>query len=73
MEGVGFDEVMQLPQTARDRMQGMTLGVLGALSATANWHRIMCEWLYEGPPSSPLGEADAEFFDTLRAPARRAA
>jgi predicted unusual protein kinase regulating ubiquinone biosynthesis (AarF/ABC1/UbiB family) len=56
-----------------NRMQGMTLGVLGALSATANWHRIMCEWLYAAPPSSSLGEADAEFFGTLPAPARRAA
>lgn len=54
-----------------NRMQGMTLAVLGQLSATANWHRVMCEWLYGSAPSSPLGEADAEFFHL--APVRRAA
>jgi predicted unusual protein kinase regulating ubiquinone biosynthesis (AarF/ABC1/UbiB family) len=46
-----------------NRMQGMTLAVIGQLRATANWHRVMCEWLYGSAPSSPLGEADAEFFD----------
>jgi hypothetical protein len=41
------------------RMEGLTLGVLGQLGATANWHRIMNEWLYDGPPATPLGEAEA--------------
>jgi hypothetical protein len=54
-----------------NRMQGMTLAVLGQLSATANWNRVMCEWLYGSAPSCPLGEADAEFFN--EAPVRRAA
>jgi len=54
-----------------NRMQGMTLAVLGQLRASANWHRVMREWLYGSAPSSPLGEADAEFFHP--APARRAA
>jgi predicted unusual protein kinase regulating ubiquinone biosynthesis (AarF/ABC1/UbiB family) len=54
-----------------NRMQGMTLAVLGQLSATANWHRVMCEWLYGSAPSSPLGEAEAEFYQL--APVRRAA
>ena len=54
-----------------NRMQGMTLAVLGQLSATANWHRVMCEWLYGSAPSSPLGEAEAEFYQP--APVRRAA
>ncbi len=54
-----------------NRMQGMTLAVIGQLRATANWHRVMCEWLYGSPTSSLLGEADAEFFDL--GPARRAA
>jgi hypothetical protein len=52
-------------------MQGMTLAMLGQISATANWHRVMCEWLYGSAPSSPLGEADAEFYQP--APVRRAA
>jgi predicted unusual protein kinase regulating ubiquinone biosynthesis (AarF/ABC1/UbiB family) len=55
------------------RMQVMTLGVLGQLSATANWHRIMSEWLYGSLPSSPLGVAEAEYFGLTPAPARRAA
>ena len=55
------------------RMQGMTLGVVGQLSATANWHRVMSEWLYGSAPSSPLGVADAEYFGMTPAPALRAA
>jgi predicted unusual protein kinase regulating ubiquinone biosynthesis (AarF/ABC1/UbiB family) len=45
-----------------NRMQAMTLAALGQLEATANWHRVMCEWLYDSPPSSALGLAEAEFF-----------
>jgi predicted unusual protein kinase regulating ubiquinone biosynthesis (AarF/ABC1/UbiB family) len=45
-----------------NRMQGMTLGVLGQLRATANWHRIMSEWLYGTPALSSLGEDEAIFF-----------
>jgi predicted unusual protein kinase regulating ubiquinone biosynthesis (AarF/ABC1/UbiB family) len=44
------------------RMEGLTLGVLGQLGATANWHRIMREWLYEQPPATPLGEQEAGFY-----------
>jgi hypothetical protein len=54
-----------------NRMEGMTLAVLGQLTATANWHRVMGEWLYGSAPATPLGEADAEFFHP--APVRRAA
>jgi predicted unusual protein kinase regulating ubiquinone biosynthesis (AarF/ABC1/UbiB family) len=53
------------------RMEALTLGVLGQLEATANWHRIMSEWLYAGPPATPLGEEEAGFHD--RKPVRRAA
>ena len=53
------------------RMEGLTLGVLAQLGATANWHRIMSEWLYDGPPATPLGEAEADFHE--QRPARRAA
>jgi predicted unusual protein kinase regulating ubiquinone biosynthesis (AarF/ABC1/UbiB family) len=56
-----------------NRMQGMTLAILGQLRATANWHRVMCEWLYGSARSSPLGEADAEFFGVRSAPVLRAA
>jgi predicted unusual protein kinase regulating ubiquinone biosynthesis (AarF/ABC1/UbiB family) len=44
------------------RMQVMTLAAVGQLGATANWHRVMSEWLYGLVPASPLGLAEAEFF-----------
>jgi predicted unusual protein kinase regulating ubiquinone biosynthesis (AarF/ABC1/UbiB family) len=53
------------------RMEGLVLGVLGQLGATANWHRIMSEWLYGAPPTTPLGEQEAEWLRGR--PARRAA
>ncbi len=37
------------------RMEALTLGVLGQLGATANWHLIAREWLFGDPPSTPLG------------------
>jgi predicted unusual protein kinase regulating ubiquinone biosynthesis (AarF/ABC1/UbiB family) len=45
-----------------NRMQAMTLAVLGQLNTTANWHRVMSEWIYGAAPSSPLGVAEEEFF-----------
>jgi predicted unusual protein kinase regulating ubiquinone biosynthesis (AarF/ABC1/UbiB family) len=53
------------------RMEGLTLGVLGQLGATANWHRIMREWLYDEPPSTPLGKEEADWLGGQRP--RRAA
>jgi hypothetical protein len=44
------------------RMEALTLGVLGNLGVAANWHRIAREWLFGDPPSTPLGEQEAEFF-----------
>jgi predicted unusual protein kinase regulating ubiquinone biosynthesis (AarF/ABC1/UbiB family) len=43
------------------RMEALTLGVLGQLEATANWHRIAREWLFGDPPSTPLGEQEEPF------------
>jgi hypothetical protein len=51
------------------RMEALTLGVLGQLGATANWHRIACEWLFDGPPATPLGRAEAEYLGGRRAAA----
>jgi predicted unusual protein kinase regulating ubiquinone biosynthesis (AarF/ABC1/UbiB family) len=48
------------------RMEALTLGVLGQLGATANWHRIAREWLFGDPPATPLGEREAAFFGTRR-------
>jgi hypothetical protein len=56
-----------------NRMQGMTLATIGQLRARANWHRVMSEWLCGSAPSSPLGEAEAEFFELSSAPVRREA
>jgi predicted unusual protein kinase regulating ubiquinone biosynthesis (AarF/ABC1/UbiB family) len=44
------------------RMEGLVLGVLGHLGVTANWHRIAREWLFGDPPSTPLGELEADYF-----------
>ena len=49
------------------RMEALVLGVLGQLEATANWHLIAREWLFGDPPSTPLGEQEAEFFGGQRA------
>jgi hypothetical protein len=52
-------------------MQRINLGLyalLGSLNATANWRRIAEEiWPFRnGPPSTPMGEAEAR-WDSLRA------
>ncbi len=52
------------------RMEALTLGVLGQLDATANWHRVAREWLYDDEPATPLGEAEAGFFGAADPPAR---
>ena len=39
------------------RMEALTLGVLGQLGVTANWHRIAREWLFGDPPSTAAGRA----------------
>jgi predicted unusual protein kinase regulating ubiquinone biosynthesis (AarF/ABC1/UbiB family) len=43
------------------RMEALTLGVLGQLEATANWHRIAREWLFGDPPSTELGALEESF------------
>ena len=48
------------------RMEALTLGVLGRVEATANWHRIAREWLFGDPPATPLGEQEAEYFGGRR-------
>jgi hypothetical protein len=44
------------------RLETLTLGVLGQLQATANWHRIMGELIFSRDPSTPLGEQEAAFL-----------
>src|SRR3954447_11820427 len=43
------------------RMEALTLGVLGQLGATANWHRIAREWLFGDPPSTELDTLEEPF------------
>ena len=45
------------------RMRVMMLGAIGQLSPAANWHRVISEWLYGAPPTSPLGLAEAEVLE----------
>ena len=41
--------------------------VLGQLRATANWHRIMREYVFDEEPATELGRQDAEFWRSRRA------
>ena len=45
------------------RMETGLLAVLAQLGATANWHRIMREWVYADSPSTVLGEAEWRYFE----------
>jgi hypothetical protein len=67
------NETIPAESLLSSRMQVMTLAAVGQLSATANWHRIMSEWLYGSLPASPLGLAEAEFFKLPGASSRAAA
>jgi predicted unusual protein kinase regulating ubiquinone biosynthesis (AarF/ABC1/UbiB family) len=67
------DETLPPDSLFASRMQGMTLATLGELRPTANWHRIMSEWLYGSVPMSSLGVAEADFFGLRSASAEAAA
>lgn len=44
------------------RVQVGVFAVLGQLRASANWHRIMREYVFGEQPSTELGRQDAEFW-----------
>ncbi|MGV9820132.1 ABC1 kinase family protein [Nocardia xishanensis] len=44
------------------RADFLTFGMLGQLNATANWHRIAREWLYDEPPVTELGKAHQQWL-----------
>jgi predicted unusual protein kinase regulating ubiquinone biosynthesis (AarF/ABC1/UbiB family) len=67
------NETVPADSLLSNRMQGMTLAVVGQLNATANWHRVMSEWIYGAAPCSTLGVAEAEFFGARAGPIRTAA
>jgi predicted unusual protein kinase regulating ubiquinone biosynthesis (AarF/ABC1/UbiB family) len=60
----GLERRLSLPPDAilSRRLQTLTLGVLGQLEASANWHRVMGELLEGGPPADELGEQEATFL-----------
>ncbi len=45
------------------RMETGLLAVLAHLRATANWHRIMREWVYADPPATELGQMEWAYFE----------
>ena len=48
------------------RLELALFAVLAQLGARANWHRITKEFYGDGPPSTELGQAEAEWLDTQR-------
>jgi hypothetical protein len=44
------------------RMEGLLFTVLGELRAGGDWGRLALEYIAAEPPSTPLGEDDADFF-----------
>jgi predicted unusual protein kinase regulating ubiquinone biosynthesis (AarF/ABC1/UbiB family) len=54
-------ETMPAQAMLARRMEALTLGVLGQLGATANWHRIAREWLFGDEPSTELGRLEEPF------------
>ncbi|MFD3507476.1 ABC1 kinase family protein [Nocardia sp. NPDC058666] len=48
------------------RADFMTLGTLGQLGATANWHRIAREWLYNEAPTTELGRRHRQWLTSGR-------
>jgi predicted unusual protein kinase regulating ubiquinone biosynthesis (AarF/ABC1/UbiB family) len=44
------------------RLGVLVLAVLGHLRASANWHRIAREWMYDEGPVTELGRQEAQFF-----------
>ncbi len=67
------NETMPPDSLFASRMYGMTLAAVSQLTPTANWYRVMCEWLYGTLPSSQLGLAEAKYFGLPNAPSRAAA
>ena len=49
------------------RTEMLTLAVLGQLHATANWHRIAREWMYDDEPVTELGREEAAFYSRAAA------
>ncbi|MGI8429060.1 MAG: ABC1 kinase family protein [Solirubrobacteraceae bacterium] len=44
------------------RMHGIIAAVLEQLRASADWGAIAAEYMHDAPPTTPLGEAEIDFF-----------
>ena len=51
------------------RMEGLVLSSLGELRASADWNAISREYYAAAPASTPLGEAERDFWTDTRAAA----
>jgi hypothetical protein len=60
-------ETMPAQAMLARRMEALTLSVLGRLEATANWHLIAREWLFDDRPSTELGELERPFHSRVAA------
>ncbi|MGN2635616.1 ABC1 kinase family protein [Nocardia takedensis] len=52
------------------RADFLTFGMLGQLEATANWHKVAREWLYDEAPVTELGVAHHRWLAETRPPQR---
>ena len=50
------------------RMEALVFSVLGELRAGGDWNALAREYFAHDPPSTPLGEQDAAFWDDQRRP-----
>jgi hypothetical protein len=63
-----FDQLRQLtipPQALLvRRMEGLIFSTLGELRAGGDWHALASEFFADAPPSTDLGEADLEYWNS---------
>ncbi|MDL4776750.1 MULTISPECIES: ABC1 kinase family protein [Thermomonosporaceae] len=57
---------MDPAMTTLTRIQLGMSAVLSQFRATADWERIRQEWDWDGPPATPMGELDKEFWGGVR-------
>ncbi|WP_441961119.1 ABC1 kinase family protein [Mycolicibacterium houstonense] len=43
------------------RVDFLVFGTISRIGAGGNWYRIASEWIYDAPPSTPLGVAEAQW------------
>ena len=46
------------------RMEGLVFATLGELRAGGDWHALAQEFFADAQPSTPLGEADIEHWNS---------